>query len=309
MTRPLDPHEPAPEFTAHLEWQVQTALRRETRLASPVRSGVRRLQAAAMIAAAVIVGAAGGVASGEIQDARQRESLIQSARTAEALLSMRYELAKADYEAARRRFEVGVAGRESLVAAEQQMRTMEAAIRRLQMDVEEIAATSGPPRNSLDAPLVGKRDFVRVRLMLDLEAAEQTLAAAERSLAEARTRVALGVASDSARLQSEADFAHAQEQMQLLRSRLELRDRYLRGELPASDLALAQRRTELTLAHERAGREIALERERLELLRKQVAVGLAHQLEVMRTEVAVLERELELQKIRAELAALGSRRD
>lgn len=309
MTRPLDPHEPAPEFTAHLEWQVQTALRRQMRLASPVRSGVRRLQAAAVIAAAVIVGAAGGVASGEIQDARQRDSLIQSARAAEALLSMRYELAKADYEAARRRFEVGVAGRESLIAAEQQMRAMEAAIRRLQMDLEEIAATSEPPRNNLDAPLVGKRDFVRVRLMLDLETAEQTLVAAERSLAEARKRVAVGTASDSVRLQAEADFTHAQEQMQLLRSRLELRDRYLRGELQAADLALAQRRAELTLAHERATRDIALGRERLELLRKQVAVGLAHQLEAMRAEIAVLEREMELQKIHAELTALGSRRD
>ncbi|MEX2271408.1 MAG: hypothetical protein WD690_08065 [Vicinamibacterales bacterium] len=308
MIRPLDPHEPTPEFMAHLEWQIQSAIRRETRLASPVGGGIRRLRAAAAIAAAVMVGAAGGVASGQIQDARQRQGMIESARAEEQLLRTRHDLAKAEYEDARRRFEVGVAGRESLIAAEQQVRAMEAAIKRLQIDLAEIQATSAPPRNDLDAPLVGKRDFVRDRLMLDLELAQQALAAEERALAETRARVEVGTASDTARLRAEAEVLLARDRMQLLRSRIDLRQRHLRGELEAEALVAAERRTELQLAHVRAQREIALARERLTLLRRQVEVGLAGQLEVKRAEIAILERELELQRIRIELEALGRAR-
>jgi hypothetical protein len=288
---------------AHLQWQIETAVRRERRLASPAHGG-RRLRAVAIVAAALIVGAAGGVASGEMQDARQRASLVQSAQADAELLRTRYELAKAEYEAARTRFQVGMAGRESLAAAEAQMREMALAIKRLQVDMAEIVATSAPPRRDLDAPLVGQRDFVRDRLMLDLESAQQILVATEQALKETRARVAVGTATNTAQLAAEAEVVLAREQMQLLHSRLQLRERFLRGEVEALALATLQREAELTLAHQRAAREISLARARLDLLRRQVAVGVAEQIEVKRAEIAVLEREMELHKIRAELAAL-----
>jgi outer membrane protein TolC len=52
---------------------------------------------------------------------------------------------------------------------------------------------------------------------------------------------------------------------------------------------------------------MALSRERMELLRRQVEVGLAGQLEVKRAELAVLEAEVELQRMKRELAALSPR--
>lgn len=307
MTHPLDPHEPAPEFMAHLEWQIRTAVRRERRLASPV-NGLRRVRTATAIAMAITIGAAGGVASGQIQDARQRDMLMQSVRAEEELLRTRLELARAEYEDARRRFEVGTAGRESLVAAELQARAMETALQRLHVDLAEIQATSAGPRNDLDAPLVGTRDFVRERLMLDLQTAQHELAAAERALKDVRERVSVGTASDTARFQVEADLAAAQERMQVLSAMVSLRQRFLRGELQAEDLAAAQRRTELQLAQQRAAREIRLARERLDQLRKRVEVGLAGQLEVKRAEIAILELELELRRIRTEIEALGRSR-
>ena len=307
MTHPIDPHEPAPEFMAHLEWQIRTAVRRERRLASPA-TGLRRLRTATAIAVAIIVGAAGGIASGQIQEARQRDMLVQSARGEEELLRTRLELARAEYEDARRRFEVGTAGRESLIAAELQVRAMETALQRLHVDLAEIRATSASPRNDLDAPLVDKRDFVRERLMLDLQTAQHELAAAERALKDVRERVSVGTASDTARLQAEADLAAAQERMQVLGSMVRLRQRFLRGELQADEVAMTQRRTELQLAHERAAREIQLARERLDQLRKRVEVGLAGQLEVKRAEIAILELELELRRIRTEIEALGRSR-
>jgi hypothetical protein len=304
----LDPHEPSPEFVAHLEWQIRSAIRRETRLTAPV-SGIRRLPVAAAIVTALMVGAAGGVASGQIQDALQRNQLVQNTRAEEQLLQMRYELAKAEYESMKQRVEIGTAGRESLDAAERQYREMETAIRRLKIDMDEIQATSAPPRRDLDAPIVGKRDFVRERLMLDLELAQQALAAAERTHKEMQRRVSVGTAPDMARLQTEVDVVLAMQHMQQLRTNLELRQQLLSGRIQADALVLEVRRTELTLAHERAARELTLERHRLEAMKKRAAVGLAGQLEVKRAEIAVLEREMELQHIRVELEALKKGRD
>ena len=55
---------------------------------------------------------------------------------------------------------------------------------------------------------------------------------------------------------------------------------------------------------QRAQQEIALLRQRVTQLRGQASVGLAAQLEVKRAEVDLLEREIELQRIQRELAAL-----
>ena len=303
-----DPHEPSPEFVAHLEWQIRSAIRRETRLTAPV-SGIRRLRAAAAMAAAVIVGAAGGVASGQIQDSVQRNQLVQSTRAEQELTQMRYELAKAEYESMKRRFDLGTTDRESLTSSELQYREMETAIRRLKIDMDEILATSAPPRRDLDAPVVGKRDFVRERLMLDLELAQQALAAAERTHKVMQGRVSIGTAPDTARLQAEVDVVLAMQKMQQLRTNLELRQQLLSGRLQADALVLEVRRTELTLAHDRAVHELALARHRLEALKKRAAVGLAGQLEVKRAEIAILEGEMEMQRIRTELDALKRGRE
>jgi outer membrane protein TolC len=282
---------------------VRTAIRRETRLTAPV-SGIRRLPVAAAIATALMVGAAGGVASGQIQDARQRTRLIEQARAEEQLMRMRYQLAQQEYEEVKRRVDVGMGDRDSLAAAEQQYRAMENAIRRLKIDMEEIQATSSQPRNDLDAPVVGRRDFVRERMMLELELAQQTLVNAERGLKEAQRRVSVGTAPDTARLHAEVEVVLAMQNMQRLRTNLELRQQLLSGKIQADALAMEVRRTELTLAHDRATREIALARQRLEALRKQASVGVASQLDVKRAEIAILEGELELQRIRTELEAL-----
>src|SRR5512145_2526886 len=111
---PIESHEPTPEFRAHLEWQIETALRRESRLVAPVTSPPGRWLAALVVVGALAVGGIGGVASERVQDARDRDRLIESVRSEQALAQLRVDLARADYQDARRRFEVGTADRESL---------------------------------------------------------------------------------------------------------------------------------------------------------------------------------------------------
>ncbi len=166
-------HQITPEFRAHLEWQVASAMRRETRFAEPTGGRPSRLHVALVAVVALFIGGIAVAASGELQESKQRDLLMATANQEEALVRMRVELARADLQETQRRFEVGTSDRQTLQAAQRQLRAMEMELQRIRLDMEEIQQTSAAPRNDLQAPLVGKRDFVRERLRLQLDTAER----------------------------------------------------------------------------------------------------------------------------------------
>ena len=306
MTGHQDLHEPTPAFRAHLEWQIATALRRESRLTAPVGRH-QPWRVAALVFLALMLGGAAGVASGRIQDARQRSSLTESVNAEMQLMETRLQLAEAEYQDARRRYETGTAGRDTLTAAEQQVREATAALRRLQLDLAEIRLTASSPRNELTAPLVGQRDFVRDRLLLELEKTERALAAAEQRAQAVRERIEIGTATKAALAQAEAERLRATSEMRLLQRQVELRKQFLQNALSAEQITLEQRRTELTLRAQLAENELAAAQDRLNDLRKGADAGMVGELEVKRAEVALLERQIELQRLRRELDVLRAR--
>jgi len=311
MTGPTHAHEPSPEFRAHLEWQLETAMRRESRLAEPVGDGrgprFRGLGAALVVLLALAVGGAAGIASEHLQDAKVRDQVLANTLGELELAKTRLDLARAEFEEVRRRFEVGATGPESVAAAERHMRGLEASLKRLQIDMEEVKATFTTPRNELNAPLVGQRDFVRTRLMLDLQTAEQELAASEQALRKARERFEVGLVPQATMLQAEAAAAVARERMQKLQMYIELRKKYLEATIKAEDLALSVRRADLNIELTGAQREIVAARQRIEILRRQVEIGLMAPLDVKRAEVELLEAQVKLQNVQRQLAAMGKR--
>ena len=302
-------HEPTPEFRSHLEWQIETAMRRESRLAEPVTGPAPSgwLRTAIVVLVALAIGGAAGIASERVQDAKTRNELIQSAISEEALMRTRVELARAEFEQARRMYEIGAVGRESLAESERRVRAMESALKRLQLDIEETKATSAPPRNDLSAPLVGQRDYVRDRLTLELQTAEQALAAAEQALARAKERISAGVVPQTAALAAEAELRLVLDRMQHTRMQIELREKYVGQQIKAEDLAASARQMELTIEQSAAQRDSTAARQKLEAVKKLFETGLVSLLEVKRAEVELLELELKLKKIQQQLAATGKK--
>ena len=306
MNRAEGSHNLRPEFRANLEWQIQSAMRRETRFGEPVRTGHPRLRAAAMLVLAMAVGGIAVGASGELQDARERQAVLDGAQSELKLIKLRVELAKADFEQTRQRFEVGAVGRETLQAAERELRAQESALARLQLDIEETQISSAAPRHELQAPLVGGRDFVRERLMLELRDTQRQLAGAEQALQQARQRVEVGMAPQATVLAAELEVAEARAQLKQLQGTIELREQAVRGEIKADEIAALQRRMELMLHRDRLRREIEHGRKRIDDVRQQVATGVASQLDLKRAEVELLERETELQRVERELERVAS---
>ena len=308
MNRAEGSHEVPPEFRAHLEWQIQSAMRRETRFGEPVRTGHPRLRAAAMLVVAMAVGGIAVGASAGLQDARERSAIIESAQSELKLVRLRVELARADFEQTRQRFEVGAVGRETLQAAERELRAQESALARLQLDIEETQLTSAAPRNELQAPLAGGRDFVRERLMLELRDAQRNLAAAEQAVQQVRQRVEVGMAPHATVLSAEREVVEARAALKQLQGTIELREQTVRGEIKTEEVASSQRRMELTLRRDRLRREIELGRKRIDDVRQQVAVGVASQLDLKRAEVELLETETELERVERELERVAAPR-
>lgn len=304
MNTHIGRHEPTPEFRARLERRLIDTLREPSiagRAPTPVR---QRLRIAATITVALACGALGAVATAQVQDGRTRDQLLLAARAEAQLATMRLELARTHFDDVRRRFAVGAVGRETLTAAETEFHAMEAAVNRARLDIEEIQATSAPPRDDLAAPLVRGRDFVRERLLTDLAAAQHRLRAIRQSASDAEERHRLGIISRMPLLEAQAELARASSGIELIAAAVQLRQQFLARDLPADEVARRHRRTELMLLLQRTSTLHGLARERLDILRRQSALGQEEQAEVLRAELRVLEAAMEIERLQQQLQQL-----
>lgn len=307
MTGHADTQEMRPEFRAHLDWQIESALRRETRFAQPAAtSGVSRLGAALVLLAAMAMGAGAVAASQELQDQKQRNALLEAVKADLDVARLRLDLARTAFQNEQRRVEVGVASRESLRAVEAELKAMEALVKKLTIDADEIRATAKAPRNDLQAPVVDKRDFVTDRLSVDLLSAQAALVAAEQDMLNTKRRFEVGIASRVAMLQSETEIAQTRARLKELQDTLDLRRRAMAGEIKAEEVASLQRRLELNGQLSRAESDLTVARARIEEVRRQNQVGQASELDLKRAEIELLERQVELQRLRQQIEKLGA---
>lgn len=298
-------HEPDPRFVEHLEWQLRTAARRQGRFARPVPSlPVRALRTAALVLVSLLGGAGVVMAADHLQDQDRRERLVARLEVEVRMAELRHRHAVERLQHTARLVERGLVAEPEL--AREELRRVEADVEWFVrvLDLEEVRATGREPCHELAAPLVGGRDLVRMRLerrrqvlVLRLEALEER-AARNAELAEA------GRVSPRERAGDEAGLREAREELQLLDERVELRARFLAGEIDARAVDLLERlaATRWAIAGQRA-RVAGLEEE-LADARRLAAAGAVQQrdaraleleLELARSELRL--RELELDEL------------
>lgn len=290
-------HRPTPQFREYLEGEVVRTFRRE-RLS-------RRLRGLAAVIAALAVGTTAGLASAQMGKGAQRDSLLQAATADLSLAAMRLELARAQHADASAKVKAGVLDASSLAAADAELRKMEAAAMRARLNMEEIRAASMPPRDDLNAPLVGGRDYVTERIQLELAVADMRMKAAEAARAEAERRARVGAASELTGLDAELELARARAALGVLAERQKLRKEFVERGTPGDELARRLQRQQLRLDAMVADQALGVARARLELVRKQRAAGVASELEQLKAEVELKEREAELVAIARQLRTLG----
>jgi outer membrane protein TolC len=293
-------HQPTSDFRERLERTVVQTYRVEREIGD--RERARRLRwtrLAAVIVVSVAIGASAGVASGQIRDGARRDSLLDAAKADATLAAVRLNLAREQFADTKRRFDVGASDATSVANADAELRAMEAQAMRARYNIEEITATAQAPRDDLNAPLVGQRDFVKDRIMLNLMAAQRRLTAAEGARAESERRERIGAASELATMEASVEVERARAAMTVLAQRLALRQEFIERGTPIEQLSARLANAELQQDVAVALQELTLARQRAAQVERQRAAGIVTEFYLVQTKLKVQERELELQQLMA----------
>jgi hypothetical protein len=278
---------PTAEFRDYLEGEISREFRRERSYA--------RLRYAAVLLATLAAGATAGLASAQVRESAQRDSLLETVKADLALAGLRLELARARLAEVKSKVQSGLVGQSSLAEAESEVRKMEAEAMRIRKNTEEIRTTALSPRDDLNAPLVDSRDFVTERLQLQLFMAQQYLTAKEQAQSEAERQYRVGTVGELAVLDAGLDVTRARYALGLLAERQKLRKEFVAQGTQIDELnrryQLAQVQYEAAVAQE----EVKVLRQRLDALQKQLSVGSTSDLDALRAELDLKERLYELQ--------------
>jgi hypothetical protein len=226
------------------------------------------------------------------------------------LANVRLELARAQLADVTKRVKAGAIDVGAARPAEDAVRRMELAVQRTQLNITETLVSAQPPRDELNAPLVNGRDFVKERIQLDLMAAQQQLIAAEASFAGVDNMVQIGAVPPLARIDARLEVAQARRSLALLAERLTLRREFIEKGTPVEQLATRLETTQLRENIRVAQQSLDLATTRAQTLERQRAVGQIEELDVLRAQLEVKERQVELYLLTAQLRRLGAvRRD
>jgi hypothetical protein len=302
MTKMIPMHTPAPEFRDALERSLVRAFRAGDDDPPSLRTRrTQRWRTTVTLGLGLLLGVGTQFASAQVQQSRQQSELERAKAAEGELVKVRWQLAKARQEEARKAFDAGVTSASMLAEQEARLRAARIAIARIELDLEEIRATSESPRDELWAPPVGSRDFVKERLTLAAAVAQEELANAEKAATEVER--AVGAGSDAAVRLEEARSVRAGAKLafDLLAVQLMVREQFLKEKLSPEETTRRRERLQGAV-------EIEATRSRLESLQQRLArararheAGAGLQIEVKRAELAVLEAQAEVEQLRARL--------
>ena len=295
-------HQPREEFVSNLEWQIRTSLSRGDRFSEPVstRPG-GKMKIAVLILASALMGAGGVVVKDEVQDRRAQEALLRETEVRLRMAELQLEMVRTQEDEIEGLFETGLVDEEALVQVRGQVRRAELELMRLFLDREEIQASGERPRNDLSAPLVGKRDFVTERLVLQQEIASDQMSQVEAHMARYREMAAVGAIGSEDITNLNLSYQEAETHLENLHLQLAYRQRFLSGEASGAELERALRIAEAQ--NEMNLRQVALDGavRRLQALEERAGSGVVGEPEVRRARLEIMRMEMELDLIRLRL--------
>ena len=290
-------HQPTPEFRDYLEGEIVHEFRRHRSFA--------RLRLTAVFLGLLAAGTTAGLASAQIRQGAQRDSLLETALSDLSLVVLRLDMMRKLTEDLSTRLKVGVVGPSALADAESELRQMEAQAARAKLNVDEIRASALPARDDLNAPKVDGRDFVTERLTIDLFLAQQKLTSAERAQAEAERQLRVGTVSEFELLDAGLKVIKERYALGTLAERRKLRKEFIDEGTAGDQLNRRFQQVQVRFDAYVAQETVNVLRRRLEAVRKQHAVGTATELDLLRAEYELKEKEYELQMLARQLKELS----
>jgi multidrug resistance efflux pump len=293
--------EPDNEFLDRLEWQLSSEYRRTNRL-KPTSGKIaisRKVVALAAMVGILMIGVAMTKAADYIKDSWRKKIEIARVQTEVELKKVQLESIRGMASDIKSRVSNGLIREDEYQAMQLEVENAELDFKRALLNLEEVKMSGDTPRNELYAPLVSGRDFVSERLEIEKKEAqlhmEQLSIQAERVQQLVQQMMVRGDEADHI----QSDVANQKMQIDKIQQRLDLRARFLAGEITAQEVEIKDRMTG-------AERNLQLARSRVETLMKefQRMQILEARGEVSHTEVAQLQYALDAARAELKLATL-----
>ena len=301
-------HEPRDEFVNDLESRLRAELRRQS-LDSTTRTWTwmsqSRWAAAFPLAAVMVVSMAvgGGVvaATYEARLGEQRDMLLVTFQQRLVIAQQQLALAQRQLQDMQERVSIGTEPPDTVLGMRAKVTEAEAELKSIQLDIDEIQATGREPMHSLSAPLVSGRDFVTERWRAEMAAPTAALTLEKTRAAAAQGRVDVGMASPSEVEAATTRIAELQAAIEVFERKLTIRQKYLKGGLPAQVAELQGLEAENDVRRAVLARRIESARRRLQETQTRIDVGTANPIELGEAKVRLVELQLEVTKAEYEL--------
>ena len=294
-------YEPDKGFLEKLEWQLSSEFRRKNRLtASKAKITVsRRMAAVACMAGAVMMGVTVLKAADYIRDSWRKKVEIARAET-DLKLNEVYQKSIQEMEVkAEKRFSSGLMREDEYQMLLLASQRSELDVEKSRLNLEEVKASGQPARNELFAPVVGGRDFVTERLAIEIEGIELDLEQLLVRWDRLKNLTEENLVSENELNAVQGEIAARDVLIDNIQKKLELRKRFVEGEISAQETEIQDRMTA-------AENNLFIAKSRVDLLNKQLKrlKNLENQGMIDPTEVKQVEFALDAAQAELELASL-----
>ncbi len=173
------------------------------------------------------------------------------------------------------------------------------------LNLDEVKASGVAPRDELYAPVLGGRDFVSERLKIQIKDVERDLELLGSRLDRSKRLVELGVVSAGDLDLIQAEIAARKAMIDETRKRIDLRKRYVAGEVTAQEVEIGDRMAVAEKDLRQAQTRVDSLMKQLERSEAQEAVGMISPRETSQLRYALDAAQAELKLAALEVDVLG----
>lgn len=258
-------YEPDNQYLERLEWQLSSEYRRANRLKSSSGKVAisRRMVAISLAVGILMTGVAATKAADYFRDSWRKKIEMARVETEVELKKVHLESIREMVSDVKMRVENGLIREDEYQAIEVAMENAELDFKRSQLNLEEVKMSGEIPRNELYAPLVGGRDFVSERMEMEKKTIKLSMEQLRIQMERASQLAEQNLVREDETAQIRAAIADRKMMIDKIQERLDLRVRFLRGEITAQEVEIQDRMTG-------AERNLQLARSKVESLQEQL---------------------------------------
>jgi multidrug resistance efflux pump len=294
-------YEPDSQFIERLEWQLSSEYRRANRLKSSAgKIAVSRSMVAVTLTIGILMtGVAVTKAADYIKDSWRKKIEIARVETEVELKKVHLESITEMAADVKMRVSNGLIREDEYQAMKLAVENAELDLKRSLLNLDEVKMSGDIPRNELYAPLVGGRDFVSERLIIEKKEVELVMEQLGIHLERIKQLVEKNLVRGDEMDQIQTELAIRKAMIDKVQQRLDLRTRFLAGEITAQEVEIQDRMTG-------AERNLQLAQSKVDALNDQLKrlKTLETQGQISHTEVMQLQYALDAAQAELKLAAL-----